>query len=118
MPAGGGVERAVVSGNDIAKGGRILVQRRVNETDPRFAFLEQRLVDPGEKASIEGGNGTGATNCGGTPIDQDLITGYRVRIGGDIGYSTPPSRFPAPRHLDRILVHWCRTIIPHPPTHG
>src|SRR5258708_18955717 len=118
IPAGAGVERAVVSGNDIAKGGRILVQRRVNETDPRFAFLEQRLVDPGEKASIEGGNGTGATNCGGTPIDQDLITGYRVRIGGDIGYSTAASWLDGRRDGVRILVRWFRKIIADPATRG
>src|SRR5258708_11082554 len=114
MPAGGGVERAVVSGNDIAKGGRILVQRRVNETDPRFAFLEQRLVDPGEKASIEGGNGTGATNCGGTPIDQDLITGYRARIGGDNGHSTAAACLAGRRDLDPLLGRWFRRIIAHP----
>src|SRR5260370_33297310 len=87
IPAGAGSERAVIAGNDIAKGGRILVKSRVNESDPRFGFLEQRLVDPREKPSIEGGNGTGATNCRRTPIDQDLITGYRVRVSGDIGYS-------------------------------
>src|SRR5580704_4982381 len=114
IPPGAGVERAVIAGNDIAKGGRMLVQSRVNETDPRFGFLEQRLVDPREKPSIQGGNGAGATNGGGTPIDQDLITGYRVRIRGDIGYSTASSRLGGRGYVDRILVRWFRKIIADP----
>src|SRR5260221_7177393 len=118
IPAGAGVERAVVPGNDIAKGGRILVQSRVNETDPRFTFLEQRLVDPREKAGIEGGNGTGATNGGGTPIDEDLITGYRVRIRGDIGYSAASSWLGRRRYVDRILVRRFRKIIADPAAGG
>ena len=77
-----------------------MVQSGVNETDPRFAFLEQRLVDSREKAGIERGNGTGATNGGGTPIDQDLITGDRVRIRGDIGYSAASSWLGGRRYVD------------------
>ena len=91
IPTRAGAKSSIISRNNIIERRRILIQRSVYKPSSRFAFLYQCLIDSGEKPCVKGRHGAGPTNRVGTPVDDDLISGYRIRIPGDIGYPAASS---------------------------